>query len=272
MTIDFSGLRNLTGPCLLANADNKRPMSFLDNPMPANQNPPSDQMDPETRLRVIEFLNEFVTLNKRQKFEQVLDQRTRHLTLVLEDIYQPHNASAVIRTADCFGIQDVHIIENKNRFTLNPNVSVGASKWTTMHRYNKRDTDNLQLCMESLKQRGYTVVATTPHRDDVELEQLPIDKPLALAFGTEVTGLTPEFLEQADGFVKIPMFGFTESFNISVSVALVLYNLSQRLRNSSVDWALSEDEKLELRLTWLRKVLARHKGLEERFLKEEGLD
>jgi tRNA (guanosine-2'-O-)-methyltransferase len=228
-------------------------------------------MDAETQLRVIDFLNEFVTENKRNKFEQVLEQRTRHLTVVLEDIYQPHNASAVIRTADCFGIQDIHVVENNNRFTLNPNVSVGASKWTTLHRYNRREEDNLQHCVDALKQNGYSIIATTPHRDDVELQDLPIDKPLALAFGTEETGLTPEFLEKADGFVKIPMVGFTESFNISVSVSLVLYELSNRLRASNMNWTLSEEEKRELRLTWLRKVLARHKGLEQRFLVEQGL-
>ncbi len=228
-------------------------------------------MNVETQLRVIEYLNEFVTENKRNKFEQVLEQRTRHLTVVLEDIYQPHNASAVVRTTDCFGIQDIHIIENRNRFTLNPTVSVGASKWTTLHRYNQRDTDNLPTCLDNLRDKGYRIIATTPHRNDVNLSDLPIDKPVALAFGTEESGLTQEFLEQADGFVRIPMVGFTESFNISVSVALTLYELTNRLKASEIEWKLNDDEKRELRLTWLRKVLARHKGLEERFLQEEGL-
>ncbi len=228
-------------------------------------------MDRETTLKVLDYLNSYLTENKRQKFEQVLDQRTRHITVVLEDIYQPHNSSAVIRSLDCFGVQDLHIIENKNRFTLNPNISAGASKWTTMHRYNKRDTNNTPSCIERLKERGYRIYATTPHVDDVDLPDLSIEEPLALVFGTEDTGVTPEMLEAADGFVRIPMFGFTESFNISVSVALTLYDLTTRLHRSAVNWSLSDDEKLELRLNWARKVLARHKGLEQRFLEEQGL-
>ncbi|MBS1260982.1 MAG: tRNA (guanosine(18)-2'-O)-methyltransferase [Calditrichaeota bacterium] len=227
-------------------------------------------MDRDTKQALVEYLSGFITEHKRRRFEEVLANRTRHLAVVLEDIYQPHNASAVIRTADCFGIQDLHVIENRNRYTLNPGVSVGASKWVSLRCYDEFDADNVRACVDSLRRRGYRIAATTPHRDDVTVAEVPVDQPLALAFGTEETGLTPEFLDEADMFVSIPMFGFTESFNISVSVALVLYELTRRLRESGIEWRLSDEEKLEIRLSWLRKLLARHKGLEQRFFAERG--
>jgi len=224
-----------------------------------------ESLDSKLRGEVIEFLAEFITDNKKNKFDEVLNMRTRHVTVVLEDIYQPHNASATIRSCDIFGIQNLHVIENRNRYTLNPGVTVGSSKWVTLHRYNTRDQDNTVPCINALKEKGYRIVATTPHRDDVLLPDLPIDQPLALIYGTEDTGLTETALEMADEYVRIPQAGFTESFNISVSVALSLYDIMNRLWRSEINWRLGEEEKLDLKLEWMRKVLARHKGLEERF-------
>ncbi|MCB2199256.1 RNA methyltransferase [bacterium] len=222
-------------------------------------------MDPKTRQELIDFLSGFVTDNKLAKFDEVLAYRTRYVTVALENIYQPHNASAVMRSCDLFGVQDVHIIENTNRFTVNPGVTVGSSKWLNLHRYNTRERDNTAPCLVGLKQQGYTIVATTPHQDDVLLPDLPIVKPIALVYGTEDTGLSDTALELADVYMKIPQVGFTESFNISVSVALSLYDIVQRVRDSDVEWQLSEEEKTELRLAWLKKVLKRFQNLEGQF-------
>lgn len=225
---------------------------------------------PETRRQLIGYLGDFVTENKMEKFSRVLPTRTRHITIALEDIYQPHNASATVRTCDLFGIQDLHVIENRNHYTLSPGVSVGASKWVTLHRYNQRGEDNTSACIMGLKEAGYRIVATTPHHDEVLLHDLPVDRPLALLFGTEETGLSDRALEQAEEYVKIPQVGFTESFNISVSVALVLYELTQRLRASDVDWRLSEEEQEILLLTWMQKTLSRFPQLVHNFLEEHG--
>jgi tRNA (guanosine-2'-O-)-methyltransferase len=227
--------------------------------------------DPGTRDALIKYLTGFVTENKMSKFRAVLPHRTRHITLALEDIYQPHNASATVRSADLFGIQDLHVIENRNRYTLSPGVSVGASKWVTIRRYNKRGEDNTGACIDDLRERGYRIVATSPHRDEVLLHDLPIDKPLALLFGTEETGLSPTALEMADEFVKIPQVGFTESFNISVSVAVTLYDLTMRLRDSAIDWRLSEVEQQDLLLVWIQKTLARFPQLVKSFLAERSV-
>lgn len=225
----------------------------------------SIDMDLQTQLDLLDYLSGFITENKKTKFEKVLDFRTHHIAVVLENIYQAHNASAVIRSCDLFGVQNLFVIENTNRYTLNPGVSVGASKWVDLKRYNKREADNTTRCLNDLRKKGYRIVATTPHRNDVTIDELPIDKPFALVYGTEETGLSPVALDMADEYVQIPQVGFTESFNISVSVALSLYEVTKRLWKSNADWKLSEQERLNIKLNWMRRVLARHKGLEERF-------
>ncbi len=223
-------------------------------------------MDLETSRALYDYLSGYVTENKRGKFEEIIRHRTRYLTVVLEDIYQPHNASAVLRSCDCFGVQDVHIIENQNTYEVNPEVAMGSSKWLTMHRYNSLP-DNSPAAVEALRRKGYRIIATTPHRDDVDLQDLDLSEgPVALCFGTEMRGLTGGILDMADGFMKIPMYGFTESFNISVSVAISLFHLTDRLRQSSVNWNLPEKEALEIKLEWARRVVKRSDLIEKEFL------
>ena len=214
---------------------------------------------------LVKYLSGFITENRLKRFEDVLQHRTRHLTVVLEDIYQPHNAAAVLRSCDCFGIQDVHVIENQNKFEANPDVELGSAKWITMHKYNAQK-ENTADCIASLKKNGYKIVVTSPHKNDCSIAELDITNKTALFFGTEMRGATPVAFEQADAFVKIPMVGFTESLNISVSAAVTLYTLTSRLKNSSVNWRLSEQETLEIRLQWLRNSIPKAEILERDFL------
>jgi len=213
---------------------------------------------------LIEYLSGFVTENRKKRFDQVLCHRTRHLTVVLEDIYQPHNAAAVLRSCDCFGIQDVHVIENENRFEANPDVELGSAKWITLQRHNEKE-NNTADCIASLKKKGYRIVVTSPHKNDCSVEELDIAPKTALFFGTEMRGATPVAFEQADAFVKIPMVGFTESLNISVSAAVTLYTLTTRLKASAVNWQLSEKEEMEIRLQWMRNTIPKAELLEKEF-------
>lgn len=225
-------------------------------------------MSENLKQLIFSYLSGFITENKLHRFEEVLQNRTRYITVVLEDLYQPHNASAVLRTCDCFGIQDVHIIENQNAYTVNPDIALGASKWLNLFKYSSQ-SNNTPDAIRALKEKGYRIVATTPHKDDVVLQDLPLDKgPLALVFGTEMRGLTNTSLELADEFVKIPMYGFTESFNISVSAALVLFYLTEKLRSSGINWKLTESEMVDIRLNWAREVVKRSDLIEEDFLKK----
>ncbi len=198
----------------------------------------------------IKRLFELVTDNKRERFTQVLGNRTRHITVALENVLQPHNASAVIRSCDIFGVQDLHVIEAIKSFKADNAIAKGAADWIDITRYSET-----QACIDRLKKSGYRIVATTPHERGRSLADLPLDKKVALFFGTEVTGLSPEVLAAADDFVTIPMYGFTESFNISVSVAICLYHAITSLHASKIHWQLSPQERDELLLRWLRKTL-----------------
>ena len=214
---------------------------------------------------LLDFLYQFLTDERKQRFEEVLQWRTRHITVVLEDIFQSHNASAVLRSCDLTGVQDIHVIENNYVFDVNPDVVMGSTKWLDIHRYNELDF-NTPVVIDQLKAKGYQIVATCPHRDDFTPETLPLDQPVALVFGTEKTGISDEVMNHADRFVRIPMYGFTESYNISVSAALTVYTLTHRLHEmSDVDWHLSEEEKKEIRLEWSRRTLNRRRQYERKF-------
>lgn len=219
---------------------------------------------------LIEYLSQFVSDTRKAKMEQVLENRTRHITIVLEDLYQPHNASAVLRSCDIFGVQDIHIIENNNAYTVNKDIAMGSPKWLNLHKYRKAENNSLD-CIQKLKAKGYRIVATSPHKNGYELKDLPVDKPLALVFGTELTGISDTVREHADEFVMIPMYGFTESFNISVSAALCLHSTVERLHQTNVNWHISEEEKEELRLHWLRKSISRVEILEKDFWAKKGI-
>lgn len=219
---------------------------------------------------LIDYLSNFVTKKRLNQFKSILRNRTRFITVVLEDIFQSQNASAVLRTCDCFGIQDVHVIENKNEFTDNSEVSLGASKWIDIHNYNKID-NNTSFALNALKEKGYRIIATTPHANDILLDDLDLTAgKIALVFGTELTGVSDYVKKNADGFLKIPMFGFTESFNISVSAAIILYQLTLKLRKMDVDWQISGEEQNELLYRWLKKSIKKSDLIVNKYLNEQN--
>ncbi len=205
---------------------------------------------------LIEYLSRFVTLQRINTFSRVLNFRTRYFTVVLEDIYQSHNASAVLRSCDCFGIQDVHIIENHNEYNINPDVTLGSNKWLTIHRHNKEENNTLDV-IRHLRKSNYRIIATSPHAEkEVEIEDFDVSEgKAAFIFGNELKGISDVVKENADEFLRIPMYGFTESFNISVSVAIVLHNLVTRLHQSEVLWQLTVPQKKELILNWLKNTI-----------------
>jgi len=204
--------------------------------------------------QLLEYLQSYLTDNRKVKFEKILAQRTRHLTVVLEDIYQKHNTSAVVRNCDVFGIQDLHIIENKYNSYVSNQVAKGAQKWIDFHEYNQHEY-NTERCINVLRDKGYQIIATTPHNDSCLLQEFDITKNSALVFGVEKEGVSDYIMNEADGYLKIPMVGFTESLNISVAVAIILQDLTTRLRNSEVKWQLSNKEKDEKRLDWCKKTI-----------------
>lgn len=222
----------------------------------------------EIELGLLQYFRQYITSHKKQLMEQVLNQRTRFFTVVLEDIYKPHNASAVLRTCDCFGIQDVHIIEKTTQYKVNPYVTRGASDWVTIHKYFEPEGSAVRSCFDNLRQNGYKVFATSPSQDSISIHDLPADEKIALVFGNEHEGVSEEVKSKADGLVHIPMLGFTESFNISVSASIFLFNLVNKVKPSQhTNFYLTEEEKHELRLIWYRQIV-KHAEIHEKKFRE----
>jgi len=211
-----------------------------------------------------DFLLQLLTDARKQRLLDHIRFRTRHLTMVVENVYQPHNASAVIRSCDCFGIQDLHIIENKNPYRINPDIVLGANRWVDVHKYPDGPLATKD-CLEGLKSAGYKIVATTPHLDSYTPEDLPLGEKVALVFGAELEGISPEVNLHADYFLRIPMVGFTESLNVSVSAAICLYTLATRLRNSDLNWQLSPHEHAEILIQWAKVNLNKPEVIEKSY-------
>lgn len=226
-------------------------------------------MNVEATIAVMAYLESFVTPQRRAKIDAVLAQRTRYLTVVAEDFHDPHNASALLRTCESLGIQDVHVVENYNTFKATVGAASGSTKWVTQHHYGAAAQDNTLACCEKLRSQGYRLVATSPHARAVPPEVMPLDQKLAIIFGSERHGVSERALATADGQLQIPMVGFVESLNVSVSAAVCLYTLTRRLRTLEVDWPLSDREQLALRLDWMRQSVQHSAALERHFWSQQ---
>ena len=212
----------------------------------------------------LDYIENFITENRRDNFIRVLQERTKHFTIAIEDLFQLHNTSAVLRSCEVFGIQELSVIEAKYGKTIDKEIAMGAQKWVDVTRY-----DGTQACIDSLKAKGYRIIATSPHDDSSLMDDFDISQPCAIFFGTERLGLSEEVLKQADGFLKIPMVGFTESINVSSSAAIVIQNLTSRLRKSDVNWKLTDDEIFEKRIDWTRKTIKDIDFVTQRYIEEE---
>lgn len=217
---------------------------------------------------VFAHLAQFVSDHKKDSVEHVLSARTRYLTVILEDIFQSQNASAVIRTCECMGLQDVHIVENLTKYSVNPRVLKGANKWLDLHKHASKQENNTLSCLAQLKRDGYRILVTDPDPDGVSIFDVDVSaSKIALLFGNELRGVSKEALEHCDLKVRIPMYGFTESLNISVSVAICLNTLVTKLHLSGHPMGLSESEKDEIRLNWYRKIVRKSSVIEREFLR-----
>lgn len=210
---------------------------------------------------------QYITDHKKLFVEKVLGQRTRHVTVVLEDIYQSQNASAAVRTCECMGIQDIHIIENESKYQVNRKVLKGANKWIDLFRYKDKKVNNAETCFRQLKMLGYNILATDPSGEGISVSEVDLKNKIALVFGNELRGLSAFAINNCDQKVRIPMYGFTESFNISASVAICLNTLLLKLREADFKFTLSDEEKDTIKLKWYRKIVKHSEIIEREFLK-----
>lgn len=216
--------------------------------------------------QLLEYLLSYLTERRKNLFQEVISKRTRHFTVVTEDVYQLHNTSAVMRSCDVFGIQDLHVVEEKLGKKIDREIALGAQKWVNIHRHHSTKDS-----ITNLKKSGYQIIATTPHNDSTELKDFDITKKSAFFFGKEKEGLSDTVIDNADGYLKIPMYGFTESLNISVSAAIILQSVVTRLKESNIDWKLSEKEKNEIIFHWTKMTIKSVDQIVERYYKENNL-
>jgi tRNA (guanosine-2'-O-)-methyltransferase len=216
---------------------------------------------------LLHYLETFITTERKNKMNTILQNRTYHFTVAIEDVYQLHNSSAVMRSCDAFGVQNLHVIEQKFGKRIDSEIALGSQKWVDIHRYS-----TTSKCIQTLKDQGYQIIATTPHEDSCLLENFDVSKKTALFFGTEKKGLSEKMILQTDGFLKIPMVGFSESLNISVAAAIIIQQLTQRLRSSQFNWQLTDEEKFEKLLDWTRKSIKDITRIEERWWLERNKD
>ena len=210
--------------------------------------------------KLLNYLESYLTENRRQRFNAVLSNRTRHFTVATEDVYQLHNTSAVMRTCDVFGVQELSIIEEQNVKRIDREIAMGAQKWVDLNRFN-----TAKDCINYMKNEGYQIVATTPHNDDSLLQDFDISKKSCFFFGRETEGLSQDVIDSADCFLKIPMVGFTESLNISVSAAIILQHVTTKLRSSEIVWQLTEEERNVIKLDWIKKTIHSYDRIVEHY-------
>ena len=222
-----------------------------------------ENINTSQKQTLIAYLKSFVSDERIKRLDDVIAARITHMHIVLEDIYQAHNASAVLRSVDCFGIQNVHFIETRNFYKVSDDVALGASQWLNIHRHkNTRET------LGQLKQDGFKIVATTPHKNDKTIYDFDVTQKFALVFGTEKEGISQDIFDMADEFVKIPMYGFTESFNISVCAAMCMNEFSNKIRKQVPAPYLSEEEKLDTYIQWLLKSIRKSDLIVKDFLQK----
>ncbi len=215
-----------------------------------------------------EYLESFLTPERYARVQETLNKRTKFLTVVLEDLSNPLNANACIRTLDCFGLQNLHVIENKHLFERDQRTSKGTVKWIDIFTYPKKEK-NTEKCLQNLKNQGYKIVSLSPHASK-NVYDLDYSMPIAFVFGNESLGVTDKVVEMSDEFVKLPMYGFAESFNISVSVAMTLQTARYQMENSGVNWQLSKKDKLKIYREWLPKAVNHSDLIIQRYKKNKA--
>lgn len=219
------------------------------------------------QTELLEAFYNIIPETKIELFERIAPERTRYLTVVMENIYQEHNASAVMRSCESLGIQEFHVIESKNKYKAQRDIARGAGSWIEMNNYTEGEKPVIG-CLKQLKERGYQLAILTPDAPENTIFNTSLDQPIALIFGTEWEGISQEARDMADVSVAIPMVGFTESFNVSVSVALVLQALRHRLETQdAIDWKLNPEEQLKVKLDWCAKIVKNGEKVREELLR-----
>jgi len=193
------------------------------------------------------------TSRRAKRIEHVLNRRQPHLTVVLENVHDPHNIGAVLRSCDAVGTLAAHTIysvEERPSRAYARSTSGSASKWIDIHHH-----DSVEECYAALRASGFRIFVTALTEDSVDLYDAPFTEPTAVVFGNEKRGASSQAIEQADGAILIPMLGMVESLNISVACAVTMFEaMRQRRAAGRYDQpSLSEAQLKQLQIDWLTR-------------------
>ncbi|RMG48557.1 MAG: TrmH family RNA methyltransferase [Acidobacteria bacterium] len=193
--------------------------------------------------------------------ERALRERTRSLTVVLDNLNDPLNASAVLRTVEALGLQELHICHREGRVVLNRAIHKGASVWLDVFWYR-----SAEHAAADLRARGYTILGADVTAGAIPLDEIPLQTPLALVFGNEQSGLSDEFRRLVDGYFFIPTCGMTSYLNVSVSVAISTFVTDMRLRRAGRRAPLDPDDLRRLRRAWYSELAGRSETRRREFM------
>lgn len=202
---------------------------------------------PAAAREIVDALAPLVTEARRERIEHVALRRTRSLVPVLEDLADPHNGAAVLRSADAFGCHEVHVIEGRHRFAVSHRISRGTHRWLELVRHS-----SARACVSTLHSRGYKVFVAAMD-GEIGPEELAAQPKAAIVFGNEHKGVSAEMRELVDGVYRIPMEGFVESLNVSVASAITLY-VASRGRHGDLSEAERDVIRARLLMATIRDV------------------
>lgn len=186
-----------------------------------------------------------------QRMLEVLNTRTNHITVLTEGVDDPHNQSAVLRSADAFGVQTLHVVEGRAKFKPNSIIAKSADRWVDVVEH-----ASIEEAIEQLKADGYQILATALSEEAIPLEDVDVSKPTVLLFGNEHHGVSERALAKADGNFVIPMQGYVQSLNISVAAAISLYDVTTRARHIVTEgYGLSIEDKQRVFKNWMVRSL-----------------
>ena len=215
----------------------------------------------KTNQEIYDYLQQFLTNERLSKIEHFSKESSDFVLPVMEDVYQFRNAAAIVRSVEACGFHHVVALEEENVFNPNLKVTKGAETWVQVEKM----PNNLDSLKE-IKSRGYRILAVSPEKNAIMLPDYEVKEPIALVFGTELEGVSDEILDFADETLAIPMFGFTKSFNVSVAAAICMYELKQKLMKSGIEYQLSDEKLLELKIRWAKNSIKSSEQILERFL------
>ncbi|ANF49779.1 rRNA methyltransferase [Chryseobacterium glaciei] len=221
----------------------------------------------EDLAKTFEYLKQFLTDERLRKIDHFSPESSDFVLPVMDDVYQFRNAAAIIRSVEACGFHKVVAMEEENVFDPNLTVTKGAETWVEVEKMPK-NIDSLQ----KIKDRGYKILAVSLEKNAVMLPDYQITEPIALVFGTEMAGVSEEVIDFADETLAIPMFGFTRSYNVSVAAGICMYELKQKLINSNLDYKLSDEKLLKMKIRWAVNSMQSGQQIFQKYLRDNNIE